>query len=121
MSFIQRFHSLYGYTTYKYFLYAVVDCGPLEDPINGLVDTSAGTTFGSTAIYSCSLNFMVNGSSTRFCTAEGVWGGQAPVCVGKNKLSLFFLKALSTVDLEIFAVKYFVVNGTYHAKCIHTH
>ena len=71
----------------------MVDCGPLENPINGLVDTSAGTTFGSIATYNCNLNFMVNGSSTRICTAEGVWGGQPPTCVGKYELSLFFLKA----------------------------
>ena len=61
----------------------MVDCGSLENPINGLVDTSDGTTFGSTAMYSCNLNFMVNGSSTRLCTAEGVWGGEPPTCVGK--------------------------------------
>ena len=30
---------------------AEVDCGPLANPINGIVDTSEGTMFGSTDMY----------------------------------------------------------------------
>ena len=81
------------------FYFAVVDCGPLENPINGLVDTSAGTTFGNTSTYSCNLNFIVNGTSSRLCTAAGVWEGQPPVCVRKCKQSLFFAKAAVSTQL----------------------
>ena len=62
---------------------AVVNCGALANPVNGLVDTSGGTTFGTTATYSCNLNFMLMGSSTRSCTVAGVWGGQPPTCIRK--------------------------------------
>ena len=62
-----------------------VDCGPLSNPVNGVVDTSEGTTFGSTATYTCNLNFVLNGSSVRTCTAEGVWGGETPTCTGKTQ------------------------------------
>ena len=82
------------------FLYAVVDCGPLDSPVNGLVDTSAGTTFSSTATYSCNLNFMVNGSSVRICTAEGVWGGQPPTCVGKLSSYVFVCVCLSVYNMQ---------------------
>ena len=62
---------------------AAVDCGALASPVNGIVDTSDGTTFGSTATYGCILNFVISGESMRVCMADGVWGGEAPTCVSK--------------------------------------
>ena len=58
----------------------MVDCGSLEAPGNGTIDLSEGTTFGSTAFYSCDENFELVGNSTRVCLSSGVWSNAPPVC-----------------------------------------
>jgi CUB/sushi domain-containing protein len=58
----------------------VVDCGSLEAPGNGTIDLSEGTTFGSTAFYSCDENFALDGNSTRVCLSSGVWSNEPSVC-----------------------------------------
>ncbi|XP_064398980.1 nidogen-2-like [Halichondria panicea] len=57
-----------------------VDCGSLTNPTNGQVDTSNGTTLGSTAIYNCSTGFTLNGNSSRTCGSDGQWSGFQPTC-----------------------------------------
>ena len=59
---------------------AVVDCGTLEDPANGQVDTSGGTTFGSLANYTCDASFILLGVTTRMCQADEQWSGDEPTC-----------------------------------------
>ena len=39
---------------------AVVSCDPLDNPNNGRVDTSAGTSFGDVARYSCNTGYTVS-------------------------------------------------------------
>ncbi len=66
-----------------------VDCGPLTIN-NGAVDTSSGTTFMMTAIYTCNTGYNIVGSQSRTCGAsgtsgattlsDGVWSQAAPVC-----------------------------------------
>ena len=62
-----------------------VDCRPLAIA-NGIVDTSSGTTFGSTATYTCNTGYNIVGSEIRTCGASitsgptGVWSPAAPVC-----------------------------------------
>ncbi len=59
---------------------SVVDCGPLTDPTNGMVDIPT-TTFESTATYSCTNNgYTLNGDMTRTCLATGDWSGSEPAC-----------------------------------------
>ena len=61
-------------------MYAVVDCGSLQNPANGIVSV-AETTFGSTASYSCSgSNYLLVGAAERTCQADGMWSGSAPEC-----------------------------------------
>ena len=60
----------------------VVDCGTLNDPANGNVSHTAGTTFGQTANYTCNTGYRLVGDSTRTCQATGVWSGSAPTCQG---------------------------------------
>ena len=55
----------------------VIDCGLLMDPDSGQVDMSNGTTFGSTATYTCQ---MAAGSRT--CGADGSWTSAEPNCQG---------------------------------------
>ena len=60
--------------------YAVVDCGNLQDPENGMV-TVTETTFESTASYSCNgSNYLLVGATVRTCQANGIWSGSAPEC-----------------------------------------
>ena len=63
---------------------AVVDCGSLDRPRFGRV-VLTGTTFGSTATYSCRTGYLLVGRSTRTCQANGEWSGSAPVCESKHK------------------------------------
>ena len=63
-----------------FLILTVVDCGTLNNPTNGEVNHTAGTTFRQTAIYSCNTGYNLVGSSTRTCQVTGVWSGSAPTC-----------------------------------------
>ena len=65
-----------------------VSCGPLAAPSNGRVDTSAGTSFGDTATYSCDTGFRLRGRVTRKCRANGLWNGKKPTCESEKILNL---------------------------------
>ena len=67
----------YGIMYLPYFI--VVDCGSLASPKFGQVVIS-GTTFGSTATYSCQKGYILVGDSTRVCQVNGQWSGDAPTC-----------------------------------------
>ena len=64
-----------------FFYLSGVECGSLSDPPNGVVETT-GSTFGSTATYSCDHSFSLVGQSTRVCEDFGSWSGAEPECVG---------------------------------------
>ena len=59
--------------------------GPLTNPTDGTVDTSAGTTAGNTATYSCNTGHNLVGNSEVQCLNDGSWEA-APTCqiVGKH-------------------------------------
>ena len=46
--------------------------------------TPSGTTFMSTATYSCNNGYELNGSSTRTCSSDGMWTPAAPICVARK-------------------------------------
>ena len=58
-----------------------VDCGNLENPLNGQVFLS-GTDFGSEATYICDEGFALSENSTRICQENEEWSNNEPVCVG---------------------------------------
>ena len=62
--------------------FTTVNCGLLTDPTNGQVDTSSGTTFGSTATYTCDTGYTLSGSQSRTCRADGNWTSTEPLCRG---------------------------------------
>ena len=65
-----------------FLLFTVVGCGTLNNPANGQVSHTAGTTFTQTATYSCDTGYNLVGDSNRICQATGVWSGRAPTCQG---------------------------------------
>ena len=65
-----------------YNLCLVLECGPPTVPTNGLVDTPYGTTFGSTATYTCDTGYILSGSQSRSCGADGNWTSSEPFCEG---------------------------------------
>jgi CUB/sushi domain-containing protein len=57
-----------------------IDCGSLFAPDNGNVFFFPGTTFMSTATFSCRRGFQLVGNKVRTCQADGSWTGIQPVC-----------------------------------------
>jgi hypothetical protein len=55
------------------------DCPTVSSPSNGFVGTT-GTTFGATANYSCQTGYVLLGTATRTCQADGTWSGTTPTC-----------------------------------------
>ena len=77
---------------FVFLLLTVVDCDNLNDPADGSVTLTTGTTFGRTAIYSCNTGYNLVGDSNRTCQATGNWSGSAPTCQGillKSNGSIF--------------------------------
>ena len=73
----------------KLFYSKVVDCGSPVNPDNGQVDISNGTTFGSTAIYTCDPGYTLSGShKLRTCGADAVWFPTEPTCNSRLTCSL---------------------------------
>ena len=64
------------------FFLLTVDCGTLNDPDNGQVTHTTGTTYEKRAIYSCNTGYTLVGDSTRTCQATGTWSGSEPTCQG---------------------------------------
>ena len=58
----------------------IVDCGTLDHPANGSVSIT-GTTYLSTATYSCLDGFNISGSSERTCLSDGNWNSSVPSCI----------------------------------------
>ncbi|XP_027870779.1 CUB and sushi domain-containing protein 1 isoform X2 [Xiphophorus couchianus] len=57
-----------------------VSCGNPGTPAHGRIVFSDGITFGSSVAYSCWEGFKTSGLTTRHCTTNGTWTGQAPDC-----------------------------------------
>lgn len=64
-------------------LHTVIDCGALTNPVDGIVNTAGGTTFGMEATYSCMDGYELTGPPTRVCTRTG-WNGTEPICSGES-------------------------------------
>lgn len=67
---------------------SAVDCGSLDDPANGMVTLSQGTTtLNSIAVYSCDVGFtlVVPSHFQRICQFNGMWSPE-PACRGEGTL-----------------------------------
>ena len=65
---------------------AVVDCGSLPNPLNGMVELELNT-FGSQASYSCMPGYTLQGEEQRTCLSTGEWSGEEPFCQGNRPYS----------------------------------
>ncbi len=74
---------------YSYYYSVAVDCGALEAPANGHVDTSQGTLFMNTAVYSCAPGYNLTGCSVSECLSTGSWSCDPPFCAGRFSYSSF--------------------------------
>lgn len=67
---------------------AVVDCGLLPNPPNGMVTHPSGTQVGATAEYSCNDGFMLSDMTVRVCLPSGIWSGVEPTCTSEIKVEV---------------------------------
>ena len=58
----------------------IISCGQPDAPSNGRVNTSAGTSFGDVASYSCDEGYMLIGLNETTCQADGRWNGSVQTC-----------------------------------------
>ncbi len=59
----------------------VINCGSLDAPSNGAVDTSSGTTYLQRATYTCNPGYtLTGGDMTRTCQVNGMWSSSACEC-----------------------------------------
>ena len=55
-------------------------CGQPDAPSNSRVDTSAGTSLGDVARYSCDEGYTLIGQNETTCQDDGQWNGSVPTC-----------------------------------------
>ena len=68
---------------YTTFFHSLAQCPILMDPANGTVELS-GRSPGDTATYTCvSADFDLVGTPVRECGDDGMWSGEAPMCIRK--------------------------------------
>ncbi|KAL9989269.1 hypothetical protein ACROYT_G003802 [Oculina patagonica] len=60
-----------------------VDCGGLSAPLNGSLQGSS-TTFPHLITFSCDDGFILDGSASRTCQANGTWSGNTRLCRAKD-------------------------------------
>ncbi|XP_064386127.1 sushi, von Willebrand factor type A, EGF and pentraxin domain-containing protein 1-like isoform X2 [Halichondria panicea] len=101
---------------------APVDCGSLTVPINGQVSTSSGTTFMSTATYTCNTGYTLNGVLTRTCQANGNWDLTVPTCdlVDCGPLTAPFNGAVNTSSGTTFMMTATYTCNTYNGSTTRT-
>ena len=73
-------------------LSTAITCSTLSFIVNGVISYNQRGTpypFGTSAVYSCTEGFYLQGDSSRECggsSVSGIWSGSAPVCIGMLSL-----------------------------------
>ena len=63
----------------------VVDCGPAADLINGQVNSSNGTIFGSVATFTCTSCYRLSHQQVVMCGGNRMWFPASPTCQSTSK------------------------------------
>ena len=53
-------------------------------------------TRGFKAIYQCPTGKTLHGDRVRYCTNEGTWTGNEPICLGKLQILVFYVIVYAT-------------------------
>ena len=100
-----------------------MDCGALDAPDHGDVSLT-GTTFDSTATYSCSDGYVLEGEQTRTCQADTEWSGTAPHCRRKcphypiySQVNIVLLQFLQTAYLVVVVLHPYSYEYNSPARC----
>ena len=72
--------------------FTAILCANVSSPVNGTVMFDANTV-GSQANYSCSEGYILNGTTTRVCQADGQWSGSEPTCEGQSATCILIVGA----------------------------
>ena len=80
------------------------DCGASPGISNGGV-SNTGTTFGSTATYTCNAGYTLSGTSTINCQANSAWE-TAPTCVIVGQYLLFYFPFWETAPTCVIVGQY---------------
>ncbi len=83
-----------------------VNCGALEAPANGNVDTSQGTVFKNTAMYKCALDYNLTGCSVSECLSTGNWSCDLPFCAGEFSIQRYCFSLILHSDNAIIQLKF---------------
>ena len=70
------------FVLYIFFFWAAVDCGPLPIPRNGTLFVGL-TVFPIEVKFSCDPGYILSGSYSRKCRANGTWSGMETICTRK--------------------------------------
>ena len=64
-------------------LFPAKDCGLLRAPVNGSAIGNL-STFPNKVLFQCDEGFILKGSETRQCQANGLWTGNETTCKGES-------------------------------------
>ena len=91
----------------------VAECAPVGAPENGSVDQPEPAQTGAVATFSCEEGYVLDGSTSLTCGADGAWDGEAPVCNACDAYSAngFETRELISEDPEEYAMIGFNLDG----------
>ena len=96
-----------------------VDCGDPGSVQMGVRELLVGTTLGSTTIFKCDPGYLLEGSATRRCQANGRWSGSVPRCVCECVV-LHPVRIFAFVTRESFCTIKTPLGALSDAECIQT-